>query len=422
MTAGSSSKLRSKPPTAQIIAVGSELLTPTRLDTNSLFLTEQLNRIGIQVERKMVVGDREDLISDALQAAVESAEVVFVTGGLGPTADDITREVTAELFGRPLLFDNTIMNSIEERARRFRFPMGENNRRQAMVPEGATVLPNPRGTAPGLFLREGGALVFLLPGPPRELKPMVLEQVMGVLEKSFPVSIHLTRHLSVASMAESKVDALVEPIYRQYPEIQTTILSSPGVIHLHLGCPGTSSEAEEKLEELSARIRGRLGESLFTEAGESLEAVVGASLKKEGMDVATAESCTGGLIAKMITDVPGSSDYFKGSIVSYSNDLKKSLLGVPAVLLEEQGAVSAAVVEKMATAVCDVTGASTSLSVTGIAGPGGGTAEKPVGLVFFGLSCRGRVFSKKRLLPGGRETIRLRAARFALDWLRRELL
>ena len=422
MTAGSSSKLRSKPPTAQIIAVGSELLTPTRLDTNSLFLTEQLNRIGVQVERKMVVGDREDLISDALQAAVESAGVVFVTGGLGPTADDITREVTAELFGRPLLFDSTIMDSIEERARRFRFLVGENNRRQAMVPEGATVLPNPRGTAPGLFLREGGALVFLLPGPPRELKPMVLEQVMGVLEQSFPVSIHLTRHLSVASMAESKVDALVEPIYRQYPEIQTTILSSPGIIHLHLGCPGTSSEAEEKLEELSARIRGRLGESLFTEAGESLEAVVGASLKKEGMDVATAESCTGGLIAKMITDVPGSSDYFKGSIVSYSNDLKKSLLGVPAVLLEEQGAVNAAVVEKMATAVCDVTGASTSLSVTGIAGPGGGTAEKPVGLVFFGLSCRGRVFSKKRLLPGGRETIRLRAARFALDWLRRELL
>ena len=410
------------PPTAQIIAVGSELLTPTRLDTNSLFLTEQLNRIGIQVERKMVVGDREDLISDALQAAVESAGVVFVTGGLGPTADDITREVTAELFSRPLLFDSAIMDSIEEQARRFRFPVGENNRRQAMVPEGATVLPNPRGTAPGLFLREGGALVFLLPGPPRELKPMVQEQVMEVLEKSFPVSIHLTRHLSVASMAESKVDALVEPIYCQYPEIQTTILSSPGIIHLHLTSPGGASQAERRLEELTARIRGKLGESLFTEAGESLEAVVGASLKKEGMDLATAESCTGGLIAKMITDVPGSSDYFKGSVVSYSNDLKKSLLGVPAVLLEEQGAVSAAVVEKMATAVCDVTGASAGLSVTGIAGPGGGTAEKPVGLVFFGLSCRGRVFSKRRLLPGGRETIRLRAARFALDWLRRELL
>ena len=422
MTVGSSSELRSEPPTAQIIAVGSELLTPTRLDTNSLFLTEQLNRIGIQVERKMVVGDRGDLISDALQAAVESAGVVFVTGGLGPTADDITREVAAELFGRPLLFDSTIMDSIEERARRFRFPVGENNRRQAMVPEGAVVLPNPRGTAPGLFFRERGALVFFLPGPPRELKPMVQEQVMEVLEKSFPVSIHLTRHLSVASMAESKVDALVEPIYRQYPEIQTTILSSPGIIDLHLGCPGTSSQAEEKLEELSARIRGRLGESLFTEAGESLEAVVGTSLKREGLDLATAESCTGGLIAKMITDVAGSSEYFRGSILGYSNELKKTLLGVPAALLEEQGAVSAAVVEKMATAVCDVTGASTSLSVTGIAGPGGGTAEKPVGLVFFGLSCRGRVFSKRRLLPGGRETIRLRAARFALDWLRRELL
>ena len=410
------------PPAAQIIAVGSELLTPTRLDTNSLFLTEQLNRIGVQVERKLVVGDQGDLIADALQAAVKSAGVVFVTGGLGPTADDITREVAAELFGRALLFDSTIMESIEERARRFRFSVGENNRRQAMVPEGAVVLPNPRGTAPGLFLREGGALVFLLPGPPRELKPMVREQVMDVLEQSFPVSRRLTRHLSVASMAESKVDALVEPVYSEYPEIQTTILSSPGIIHLHLTSPGEASQAERKLEELTARIREKLGESLFSEAGDSLEAVVGAGLEREGMDLATAESCTGGLIAKMITDVAGSSEYFRGSVVAYSNALKRTLLGVPAVLLEEQGAVSAKVAEKMAAAVCEVTGASTSLAVTGIAGPGGGTAEKPVGLVFFGLFCRGRIFSKKRLLPGGRETIRLRAARFALDWLRRELL
>ena len=414
--------MKAKPPAAQIIAVGSELLTPTRLDTNSLFLTEQLNRIGVQVERKMVVGDRGDLIADALQAAVESTGLVFVTGGLGPTADDITREVTAELFGRALLFDSTIMDSIEERARRFRFRVGENNRRQAMVPEGATVLENPRGTAPGLFFREGGALVFLLPGPPRELKPMVLEQVMDILEQSFPVSRHLTRHLSVASMAESRVDALVEPVYSEYPEIQTTILSSPGIIHLHLTSASAASPAERKLEELTARIREKLGESLFTEAGESLEAVVGAGLKREGMDLATAESCTGGLITKTITDVAGSSEYFRGSIVAYSNELKRTLLGIPAVLLEEQGAVSAAVAEKMATAVCEMTGASTGLSVTGIAGPGGGTAEKPVGLVFFGLFCRGRVFSKQRLLPGGRETIRLRAAQFALDWLRRELL
>ena len=410
------------PPAAQIIAVGSELLTPTRLDTNSLFLTDQLNRIGVQVEGKMVVGDRGDLIADALQAAVKRAGVVFVTGGLGPTADDITREVAAELFGRALLFDRTIMDSIEERARKFRFPVGENNRRQAMVPEGATVLENPRGTAPGLFLREGGALVFLLPGPPRELMPMVLEQVMGLLEQSFPISVQLTRHLSVASMAESKVDALVEPVYSEYPEIQTTILSSPGIIHLHFTSTAAESQAERKLEELTARIREKLGESLFTEAGESLQAVVGAGLKRKGMDLATAESCTGGLIAKMITEVAGSSEYFRGSVVAYSNELKRTMLGVPAVLLETQGAVSAEIAEKMATGVCEVTGASTGLSVTGIAGPGGGTAEKPVGLVFFGLFCRGRVLSKKRLLPGGRETIRLRAAQFALDWLRRELL
>ncbi len=421
MTPSSSAQPRPEPPTAQIIAVGSELLGTSRVDTNSLFLTEQLNRIGVQVERKMVIGDREDLISDALRAAVASAGVVFVTGGLGPTADDITREATAALLGRPLHFDKTIMESIERRARRFRFPLGENNRRQAMVPEGAVVLPNSRGTAPGLFLRERDALLFLLPGPPRELEPMVREQVMEVLEKSIPVSVHLTRHLSVATMAESRVDALVEPIYRQYPEIQTTILSSPGIIHLHLGCAGTAAAAEDRLEELSSRMRQKLGASVFAEAGESLAAVVGASLKRQGLDLATAESCTGGLIAKMMTDVAGSSDYFKGSIVSYSNELKKTLLEVPAALLEAQGAVSAPAAEKMAAAVCEVTGASTGLSVTGIAGPAGGTSEKPVGLVFFGLSCRGRVLSKRRLLPGGRKTIRLRAARFALDWLRREL-
>jgi nicotinamide-nucleotide amidase len=413
--------LSTRGPVARIIAVGWELLTPGRVDTNSLFLTGELNRIGFSVEFKAVVGDRADLIARALQEAVETAQVVFLTGGLGPTADDITREVTAELFGHPLVFDRTIMDSIEERASRFRFPIGENNRRQAMVPEGGTVLANERGTAPGLLLREKEALVFLLPGPPRELQPMVREQVLPVLERTFPVSRHLTRHLSVASMAESKVDALVEPVYSRYPEVQTTILSSPGIIHLHLKTP-ESPRAKERLDELIAGIREQLKDALFTERGESLASVVGQSLQRSGLKLATAESCTGGLVAKMLTDVAGSSDYFKGSVVAYSNELKIRLLGVPRPLLEQEGAVSAAVAEKMAEGACRVTGASAALSVTGIAGPGGGSAEKPVGLVFFGLSCRGRLQCKRRLLPGDRETIRFRAAQFALDWLRRELL
>ena len=414
-------ELSAKEPVARIIAVGWELLTPGRVDTNSLFLTGELNRIGFSVELKAVVGDRKDLIARTLQEAVEKAQVVFLTGGLGPTADDITREVTAELFGRRLVFNRTVMDSIEERASRFRFPIGENNRRQAMVPEEATVLPNERGTAPGLLLREQGALVFLLPGPPRELQPMVREQVLKVLESSFPVSRHLTRHLSVASMAESKVDALIEPVYGRYPEVQTTILSSPGIIHLHLKTP-EGPRAKQNLDELIAGVREELGNALFTETGESLASVLGQSLKRAGLGLATAESCTGGLLAKMLTDVDGSSEYFTGSVVAYSNELKVGLLGVPGALLEEQGAVSAAVAEKMAEGVCRITGASAALSVTGIAGPGGGSAEKPVGLVFFGLSCQGRLLSKKRLRPGDRETIRLRAAHFALDWLRRELL
>ncbi len=415
---GSPSKL----PACQIIAVGSELLTPTRLDTNSLFLTEEVNRLGIEVDKKTVVGDREDKISSAIRRAVESAALLFVTGGLGPTKDDITREVVAKLFERRLIFDPAIMESIEARARKFSFPLAENNRRQAMVPEGAEVLPNSKGTAPGLLLRVNRTLVFLLPGPPRELKPMVTGQVVGILEKTFPVSVQLSRHLSVASMAESRVDALVEPIYSLYPDIQTTILSSPGIIHLHLRYAGSSAAGNSMLEELIGRIRTTLGDSVFSETGQALPQVVGETLQGNGLNLATAESCTGGLIGKLITDVPGSSDYFKGSVVVYSDDLKETLLGLPSSILETEGAVSDPVARYMARSVCELTGASASLSATGVAGPGGGTDEKPVGLVFLGLCLGDQVFSSRHLLPGGRQTIRLRAALLALDWLRRKLL
>lgn len=422
MTDNDDKEPQAHPPTTQIIAVGSELLTSTRLDTNSLFLTEQVNRLGIQVDRKSVVGDGEDQIASVLRAASDDAGVVFVTGGLGPTGDDITREVAARLFERPLIFDPAIMESIEARARRFGFPLAENNRKQAMVPKGAEVLPNAKGTAPGLLLRVNRTLLFLLPGPPRELKPMVTGQVVRILKETFPVSVHLSRHLSVASMTESRVDALVEPIYSQYPDIQTTILSSPGIIHLHLNHAGNSRVGAAMLEELIARIRTTLGDSLFTETGKVLPQVVGECLREKGQSLATAESCTGGLIGKFITDIPGSSDYFRGSVVAYSNDLKEALLGLPSSILQTEGAVSDAVACHMARSVCELTGASVGLSVTGIAGPGGGTHEKPVGLVFLGLCLGGCVSSRKHLLPGGREIIRLRSALLGLDWLRRKLL
>ena len=410
------------PPKAEIIAVGSELLTSTRIDTNSLFITEQVNRLGIQVDRKSVVGDGEDQIASVLRSAVDNAEVVFVTGGLGPTGDDITREVAAKLFERPLSFDPAIMELIEARARKFGFPLAENNRKQAMVPEGAKVLPNSKGTAPGLLLSVHRTRLFLLPGPPRELKPMVTGQVVRILKETFPVSVQLTRHLSVASMTESRVDALVEPIYSQYPDIQTTILASPGIIHLHLIHPGGSREGDAMLEELIGRIRTTLGDSLFTDTGKALPQIVGECLREKGQSLAIAESCTGGLIGKLVTDAPGSSDYFRGSVVAYSNDLKEGILGLPSSILHAAGAVSDAVARNMARSVCEITGASVGLSVTGVAGPGGGTDEKPVGLVFFGLCLGGRISSRKHLLPGGREIIRLRCALLGLDWLRRKLL
>lgn len=415
------SGLKAQSPKTQIIAVGTELLSPTQLDTNSLFITQQLNLLGIQVTRKSVVGDREEDISNVLMASVEHSELVFVTGGLGPTKDDITREVTANLFKRKLVFDPLIMESIEIRARKFGLRLTKNNRRQAMVPEEAEVLFNFKGTAPGLLLNVNGALLFLLPGPPRELKPMVAEQVVKILKETFPVSVQLSRHLAVAAMPESRVDAMLEPIYCQYPQVQTTILSSPGIINLHFSCSGSSQAEELTLEKLIGKIRTKLGKSLFTETGQTLPQVVGGCLKKKGLSLATAESCTGGLLGKLITDIPGSSDYFRGGVVTYSNDLKELFLGLPTSMLQK-GVVSDAVACYMARSIRDRTGASVGLSVTGIAGPGGGTDEKPVGLVFLGLCQDGSISARKHLFPGGRKVIRRQAALYALDWLRRELM
>ena len=409
---------------AEIIAVGSELLTPSRVETNSLFVTEKLNETGIKVMRKSVVGDREEEIRAVLEAALKESEIVILTGGLGPTNDDITREVVAKILGRELRLHSDIIDGLKARYGAAGLKMTENNRRQAMVPEGAEPLDNPNGTAPGLFLKEGKALVFLLPGPPRELKPMMVATVMKLIRKHKQVSRQFQRRLKLASEVESRVDNLVGPIYTSYPKIKTTILSSPGIIELLFLWVGEEDEtvAQHQLEELSELIRDQLRDSVFTDQELSLPEVVGQELRKRGKTLASAESCTGGLVGKLLTDVPGSSDYYTGGVVCYSNRSKAELLGVNETTIERLGAVSEAVASQMATGIRLRTGSDIGLSVTGVAGPGGGTPEKPVGLVFVGVSHGAEVGVKKLQFPGTREAIRLRASRVALDSVRRDLL
>ena len=408
----------------EIIAVGSEMLTPWRTETNSLFISEQVNLLGVEVSRKVVVGDEPEEIREALERACKKVDIVAFCGGLGPTNDDITREVVAEALGRPLVLDEGILEELRQRFRKHGFQFTENNQRQAMVPEGAMVIENAHGTAPGLFLKQGSVLIFLLPGPPRELQPMMARQVVPLIEKHARTRRPDFRRIKVAGEGESAVDSRIEQLYKSYPQIQTTILSSLGIIEILLHWRGEQDAdlARDRLDRLAGSIRQELGTSVFTDQDQGLEQVVGGLLRSRKTTLATAESCTGGLIGKMISDVPGSSDYYRGGAVCYGNELKVSLANVNETTLERFGAVSPQVACQMARGIRDRTEAGIGLSVTGIAGPSGGTAAKPAGLIYLGLSIGQDTQFREYRFPGSRDSIRLRSARFALDWLRRSLL
>ena len=408
---------------AEIIAIGSELLTPDRLDTNSLFLTEQLNRLGIEVVRKLVVGDQRSQIRDAFREALGRAELVVSIGGLGPTEDDLTREALAELLGRRLILNEAILLGIQARFLRLGRQMPEINQRQAMVPEGAIVLENTQGTAPGLWLETDGRIVILLPGPPQELKPMFTQQVEGRLAWRTTAVRLYKRELRVAGMAESDVEQRIAPIYTRYPDAQTTILASPGEVQIHLRAWSADATAAEKLlKEMVERIVMALGENIFTTKGESLEEVVARDLNLNGATIAVAESCTGGLLSQRLTSIPGSSSYFLGGVVCYSNDLKRVWVDVPADLLESKGAVSMEVARALAEGIRRRSGSTLGLAVTGIAGPGGGSPDKPVGTVHVALAERAGGKERTLHLPGDRDRIRWQASQAALDLVRRYFL
>jgi len=408
---------------AEIIAVGSELLTPDRLDTNSLFLTSELNKLGIRVIHKAVVGDAREEMRSSFRHALDRADVVVSSGGLGPTDDDRTRETVAELLGRKLRRDEALLRHIQERFRRSGRVMAEINVRQAMVPEGATILPNPRGTAPGLWLEAGGHILILLPGVPRELRAMFEEEVKPRLARLGSSERLFTRDLRVTGLAESEVEQRVSPLYAVYPETETTILATAAGIQLHpRAWSSDAAKAEAQLDEMSERMALALGEYLYSAHGEMLEEVVARVLTENRATIAVAESCTGGMLAQRLTNVPGSSAYFIGGVVCYSNDVKTSVAGVPAELIESKGAVSSEVALALADGIRKRMGATLGVGVTGIAGPGGGTPEKPVGLVYIGIADECGAREKSFRFLGDRDQIRQRATQAALDMVRRYFL
>jgi nicotinamide-nucleotide amidase len=408
---------------AEIIAVGSELLTPYRLDTNSLWLTDELNKIGIRVIHKAVVGDSRDEMRSSFRHALDRADLIIASGGLGPTDDDRTRETVAELLGRKLHLDEAIVREIQERFRRFARTMPEINKRQAMVPEGATVLPNPRGTAPALWLEADGHIIVLLPGVPHELKSIFETEVRPRLTKISGDERLFTRDLRTTGLGESDVETRVRPLYQLYPDTETTILAAPTGTQLH---PRTwsrnAAKAEKLLDEITDRMALALGEHLYSTRGEKLEEVVARVLTENRATIAVAESCTGGMLAERLTNVPGSSSYFLGGVICYSNDLKTTLVGVPQSLIESKGAVSSEVALALADGIRKRTGATLGVGVTGVAGPGGGTPEKPVGLVHIGLADEHGPRERAYRFPGDRERIRQFASQSALDAVRRYYL
>jgi nicotinamide-nucleotide amidase len=407
---------------AEIVAIGSELLTPFRSDTNSLYLTARLNEIGIELVRKTIVGDARIQLTDAIASSWSRADIVITMGGLGPTADDLTRECVAEVLGRTMFTDESIAKQLAARFQARGMTMPQVNLRQAMVITGATVLPNSRGTAPGQWIEHNRKHIILLPGPPRELEQMFVDAVLPTLRQRVPRTFLRRRQLRMTGLTESAAEEIAAPIYTQYTNPVTTILASLGEIQLHLtSSADNEAEAEARVDSLAAQLEAALGSVVFSNDGRALEEVVGGALKKSGASLAVAESCTGGLLGERITCVAGSSAYFVGGVISYADAAKRELLQVPDAVLDQHGAVSEPTARLMAEGVRSQMGATYSLAITGIAGPGGASADKPVGLVYIALAGPQTTVSERKKFSGERQPIRWQASQAALDLLRRHL-
>ena len=412
---------------AEIIAVGSEMLTPYRMDTNSLYLTEQLNLLGVDVIFKSIVGDDRRRLVAAAQHGLFRSDILIFSGGLGPTEDDLTREAVAEALGVGLRRDPEILARLEQRFAERGWTMAANNSKQADVLEGATALPNPNGTAPGQWVsgqfdgREH--IIVLLPGPPHELKGLFENEVRERLRAKVPSASLAIRTLKIAMLGESAVDARVAPIYKRYADVETTILAGAGEIELHFKTSAaTLDAAQRRVDEVAGVVEDELDDAVYSRDGESLEQIVGYWLQMRNATVAVAESCTGGLLAERLTSISGSSRYFLGGAVVYSNALKTELAGVPAEMIDRHGAVSREVAAALAEGIRYRCESTLGVGITGVAGPAGGTADKPVGLVFHAVASDRGTEVIQRNFPGDRKRIRRFASTMALDMLRKKLM
>ncbi len=408
---------------AELIAVGSELLIPPRSETNGAYVTGRLREIGVAVVARVIVADDLEALTQAFRNAFARAEIVIATGGLGPTEDDLTREAAAAALGIGLKRDSGYLESLRARFARYGRPMAPVNEKQADLLEGATLLTNARGSAPGQYVDRDGRLLVLLPGPPVEMEPMLDGQVMPLLRARSGGRVLRRRVLKIASMSESDVEQALAPVYRTFTNPQTTILGAPGQVELHLVAEADSdAAAEERIEALAARMREALPTRIYSEDGRDLTVVVADLLKVRPHSIALAESCTGGLLASRLTSVPGASTFLERAYVTYGNRAKVELLGVAEALIAAKGAVSEEVARAMAEGARSRAGADIGVGVTGIAGPDGGTPEKPVGLVYIALAGASGDRVRRALFPGERDRVRFQASQLALEMLRRGLL
>lgn len=407
----------------EIIAVGSELLSPFFQDSNSLYITKCLNDLGMEVIFKTIVGDDETAINQVFKTALKRSDFIIAMGGLGPTRDDLTRETLAKTIGKDLIFDDAVLNKIKQRFKQRGLSMPPVNEKQAYIINGAEVIENHHGTAPGQWIKTDGSIIILLPGPPHELYPMLDNFVIPRLrEHSFYFSVR--RVLKITGLTESKVESLITNAYSKNPAVNINTLAYPGQIEIHIKVRSSRSQLEalSLLDQQEQLFSDLLGENIFSTGGEELEEVIGNLLRSKKKTLATAESCTGGLLSHRLTNIPGSSDYYLEGAVVYSNEAKIRQLSVPEEKITRYGAVSKEVAASMAKGIVQKSGADFGLAVTGIAGPGGGTSDKPVGLVFIGLAWHDGVSMTKNIFLGQRDIVKFQSSQKALDMLRHFLL
>lgn len=407
---------------AELIFTGTELLLGQVLNTHAQCLGQELTALGVEIVRHTTVGDDWDELTRALREALARADIVITTGGLGPTSDDLTLAAIAEVLGLPLVVNETVLSWIEEYFAKRGQPVPQNLTRQAYFPEGAMILPNAAGTAPGCIVEKEGKIIIALPGPPRELTPMFEDHVVPFLSQRLARGgVLYFRVVRVTGIPEYAVQELLRDLESK-DRVQIGYIAKPGEVHIRIAAVGRdAAEARKLVAETMEEVRVRVGEYIFAYDEESIEEVAGRLLQAKGYTVAVAESCTGGLVAARLTDVPGSSAYFMGGVVAYDNRVKKEVLGVPDVVLQEKGAVSPETAKAMAEGVRRVLGTDAGIGITGIAGPTGGTPEKPVGLVYIAVAVPGKTVVKKYVFPGRRLAVRQGAANAALKMLRQLL-